>query len=172
MERKLIRVTGTDRESFLQGLVTNDVARLKDGLVYAAILTPQGKYIADFFLVPDGEAILIDVAEAQAASLVQRLTLYKLRADVTLDWDARQVAQGDGAMPEGAFADPRHPSLGWRAYGDEARALSDWDARRVAAAVPEAGRELTPDSYILEMGFERLNGVDFRKGCYVGQEVT
>ncbi|MGR3490614.1 MAG: CAF17-like 4Fe-4S cluster assembly/insertion protein YgfZ [Shimia sp.] len=172
MSRKLIRVTGSDREGFLQGLVTNDVKRLKDGLVYAAILSPQGKYLSDFFLVPDGDAILIDVAEEQAAGLAQRLTLYKLRADVALDWDARLVAQGDGDRPDAAFADPRDPSLGWRAYGQDTATLPDWEARRVAAMVPEAGRELTPDSYILEMGFERLNGVDFRKGCYVGQEVT
>ncbi|MGR3434731.1 MAG: CAF17-like 4Fe-4S cluster assembly/insertion protein YgfZ [Shimia sp.] len=166
--RRLIRVTGTDREAFLQGLVTNDVGKLSDGLVYAAMLTPQGKYLVDFLLVPDGDGILIDVAADQAEPLAAKLSMYKLRADVALEWDDRQVAQGD----DGDFADPRHPSLGARSYGAEARSLPDWDARRVAAAVPEAGRELGPDSYILEMGFERLGGVDFRKGCYVGQEVT
>jgi len=172
MPRRLIRVSGADHVSFLQGLITNDMAKLKDGLVYAAILTPQGKYLADFFVVPDGDGVLIDVDAEAAEGLAQRLTMYKLRADVTLEWDDRKVAQGDGPAPNGAYADPRHPSLGWRAYGDEEAALEDWTARRIAALVPEYGAELGPDSYILEMGFERLNGVDFKKGCYVGQEVT
>ncbi|MEM6277001.1 MAG: folate-binding protein [Pseudomonadota bacterium] len=168
--RKLIRITGTDRVEFLQNLVTNDITQ--PGLVYTALLTPQGKLIADFFVAPDGDALLIDVAADAAPALAQRLSMYKLRADVALEWDERQVAQGSGDAPEGAFADPRDPSLGWRAYGDTSAALADWDARRVAAAVPELGAELGPDTYILEAGFERLNGVDFKKGCYVGQEVT
>lgn len=173
MGRKLIRIAGADRVAFLQNLVTNDVDRLSDGLVYSALLTPQGKLIADFFLVPDGDGILIDVDEAIAAALAQRLTLYKLRSAVTLDWDDRQVAQGTGDVPDGAFTDPRDPSLGWRAYGHQAEVtLPDWDARRVAACVPEMGSEMSADTYILEAGFERLGGVDFKKGCYVGQEVT
>ncbi|MEM6727962.1 MAG: folate-binding protein [Pseudomonadota bacterium] len=172
MARKLIRVTGADRVEFLQNLVTNDVEKLRDGLVYTALLTPQGKLIADFFLVPDGDGILIDVDETVAPALAQRLSMYKLRSDVALDWDDRHVLQGQGAAPDGAFADPRAPSLGWRLYGGEAGALPDWDARRVAACVPEFGHELTGDTYILEAGFERLSGVDFKKGCYVGQEVT
>lgn len=171
--RKVYRITGADREQFLQGLVTNDVRRLKDGIVWAAMLTPQGKYLADFFLVPDGDAILLDVAEPIAAGLVQRLSMYKLRADVKIEPTDLAVARGTGAPPEGAFADPRHPDLGWRAYDGRPGETVDWDAVRVALGVPETGVELVPnDSYPLEVGFERLNGVDFRKGCYVGQEVT
>ncbi|MEL6913489.1 MAG: folate-binding protein [Pseudomonadota bacterium] len=172
MGRKLLRVTGSDRVDFLQTLVTNEVSGLSGGLVYAALLTPQGKLIADFFLVPDGDGILIDVDARVAAVLAQRLGLYKLRADVTLDWDTRRVAQGLGAPPEGAFPDPRHATLGWRAYGAETATIEDWDARRVAACIPEWGAELGPDTFILEAGFDRMAGVDFRKGCYVGQEVT
>jgi folate-binding protein YgfZ len=84
------------------------------------------------------------------------------------------VTRGLTDAPEGAYADPRHPALGWRAYGAAAGpALIDWDAIRVAHLIPETGIELiADDSYLLESGFERLNGVDFRKGCYVGQEVT
>ncbi|MEO0664869.1 MAG: folate-binding protein [Pseudomonadota bacterium] len=172
MPRKLIRVTGADREDFLQNLVTNDVDGLKSGLVYTALLTPQGKLLADFFLAPDGDGILIDIDESVAGHVAQRLSMYKLRSAVELDWDARKVAQGLGAPPEGAFADPRDPSLGWRAYGEEETSLQDWDALRVAACVPEFGTEMDGDTYILEAGFERLHGVDFKKGCYVGQEVT
>ena len=171
--RKILRLTGADTTEFLQGLVTNDVRKLDDGLVYAAILTPQGKYLADFFLLRDGDGVLLDVAENLAAGLAKRLTMYRLRADVQIAETDIVVSRGTDAAPEGALADPRHPDLGWRSYGDEALAdATDWDAIRVAHCIPETGIELTPDSYILESGFERLNGVDFRKGCYVGQEVT
>ena len=172
MTRTLLTLTGTEREHFLQGLVTNDLAGLKHGLVYAALLTPQGKYLADFFLVPLEDAIGLDVDAALAPGLAQRLGMYKLRADVQITASDTPVTRGTGPVPEGGFADPRHPDLGWRGYGVGADDATDWDALRVALGVPETGIELTGDSYILEHGFERLNGVDFRKGCYVGQEVT
>ncbi len=172
-ERRILRLSGPDTREFLQGLVTNDVKKLDQGLVYAALLTPQGKYLADFFLVPEGEDVLLDVAEELAEGLVKRLTMYRLRAKVTIDATDLQLRRGTGTAPVGAFADPRHPALGWRLYGSQAgEDGSNWDAIRVAYCVPETGIELTPESYILEAGFERLNGVDFRKGCYVGQEVT
>ncbi|WP_127115556.1 CAF17-like 4Fe-4S cluster assembly/insertion protein YgfZ [Shimia sediminis] len=172
--RALFEISGTDADHFLQGLATNDVARLADGLVYSAILTPQGKYLADFFLARRGDGIILDVAEEIAQSLAMRLNMYKLRADVKITPLALHVHRGTGEVPEDGFADPRDPSLGWRAYRDTPQedAGIDWDALRVAACVPETGIELTSDSYILEAGFERLHGVDFRKGCYVGQEVT
>ncbi|TVR46415.1 MAG: folate-binding protein [Rhodobacteraceae bacterium] len=175
MTRTIIRVTGPDTSKFLQGQVTNDLRRLPDdGILYAAMLTPQGKYLADFFLVAEGDDILIDVASCVGNDLFKRLTMYKLRADVALDRVEMPVSRGTGPAPQGALPDPRHPALGWRLYG---QALpddgTDWDALRVAHCVPEAGVELQPgDGFILEAGLDRLNGVDFRKGCYVGQEVT
>ena len=172
-DRRILRLSGSDAKSFLQGLVTNNVDRLGDGLVYAALLTPQGKYIADFFLAPDGDAVLLDVEASLAEGLLKRLNMYRLRADVQVEMTELQVMRGTGAAPEGALADPRHPAMGWRLYGTEGGDDgSDWDAIRVAHCIPETGVELGPDSYILEAGFEDLNGVDFRKGCYVGQEVT
>lgn len=179
-DRRVLAITGQDREHFLQGLVTNDVRRLAEGAVYAALLTPQGKYLADFFLVPapEGDAILIDVKDSLADALLRRLSMYRLRADVVIAPSDIVVERGLGPVPEGAFADPRDPGLGWRRYSRDAGAGlatpgTDWEALRIAACVPEAGVELIPeDSYILEAGFERLHGVDFRKGCYVGQEVT
>ncbi len=173
MTRKIYRITGADTHDFLQGLVTNDVSRLDQGAVYAAMLTPQGKYMADFLLVPSDDGVLLDVDADVAATLIPRLTMYKLRADVEIAETDLQVYRGTGPAPDGALADPRHPDLGWRLYGDRAGDDgSDFDAIRVAHCIPEAGIELTPDSYILESGFDRLNGVDFKKGCYVGQEVT
>ncbi len=174
-DRQIIEIGGEDRLDFLQGLVTNDVAGLETGLVYTAFLSPQGKYLADFFLVPYGDQILLDVHADLAQSLMQRLTMYKLRAKVTLAQSDLNVTRGLGDAPEGAFPDPRDPSLGWRAYGTETGTVPqiDWDAIYVAACIPQTGVELIPnDTYILEAGFERLHGVDFKKGCYVGQEVT
>ncbi len=171
--RKIYEITGKDREHFLQGLITNDARRLAEGPIYAALLTPQGKYLADFLLVPRGDSLLFDIDESLAEATVKRLSMYKLRADVTITPSALQVSRGTGPAPEGAVPDPRHPALGWRLYGAETGDDgSDWDAIRVENLIPETGVELTPETYILEAGFERLHGVDFRKGCYVGQEVT
>ncbi|GAW36128.1 putative global regulator [Roseovarius sp. A-2] len=173
MTRKIIEITGSETEHFLQGLVTSDLSGLEHGLLYTAMLTPQGKYLADFFLVRQGEAIWLDVDESLAPSLLKRLSMYKLRADVTLTETDIQVYRGTGPTPESAFADPRHPDLGWRLYGSEGGDDgTDFDLIRVAHCIPESGIELTPDTFILEAGFDRLGGVDFRKGCYVGQEVT
>ncbi|KIC28765.1 CAF17-like 4Fe-4S cluster assembly/insertion protein YgfZ [Leisingera sp. ANG-M6] len=172
-DRRILRLTGADAKSFLQGLVTNNVDHLDSGLVYAALLTPQGKYLADFFLAADGDAVLLDVEASLAEGLMKRLNMYRLRADVQVEMTELQVKRGTGAAPEGALKDPRHGDLGWRLYGAEGGDDgSDWDAIRVAHCIPESGVELGPESYILEAGFEALKGVDFRKGCYVGQEVT
>lgn len=177
-DRRVIAVDGADALTFLQGLVSNDVLPLAKGpgLVWAALLTPQGKYLADFFVarLPDG-ALILDLPEMLADATLRRLTMYRLRADVRLMPSPLRVRRGLGACPADALPDPRHPALGWRAYSDAAAgpATIDWDAIRVAHVIPETGRELVvEDSYLLEMGFDRLHGVDFRKGCYVGQEVT
>ena len=181
-DRAVLRLTGTDTRDFLQNLVTNDVNGLARGPVYAALLSPQGKYLFDFFLIADGDAVLVDVKADRAPALAQRLALYKLRADVTIAPAGLGVVLGTGPAPAGAQPDPRHPDLGWRAYPADpaafAAGLAPLDpaamtALRIRLGVPETGVELLPEeAYILEMGFERLHGVDFRKGCYVGQEVT
>ena len=172
-DRQIYSISGPDRIDFLQGLITNDARRLSQGPVYAALLSPQGKYLADFLLIPRGDEVLLDIAAPLAEATVRRLSMYKLRADVAIAPTALKLRRGTGPAPEGAVADPRHPALGWRLYGpDEGDDGTDWDALRVAHCIPESGAELTSDTYILEAGFERLNGVDFRKGCYVGQEVT
>jgi hypothetical protein len=177
-DRTVWRLTGKDAISFLQGLVSNDMRPLEagPGIVWAALLTPQGKYLADFFVVrlTSGD-LLIDIASRLAADTLRRLTLYRLRADVQISPTALHVLRGLGEPPEGALPDPRHPALGWRRWSDSPGSdpVIDWDRIRVENLIPESGIELVPDdSYILEQGFERLHGVDFRKGCYVGQEVT
>lgn len=171
--RMLYSITGADRIGFLQGLITNDITKAKDGLCYAAILTPQGKYLADFFLTERGDAVLLDVDASIGPMVAQRLTMYKLRADVAITPSDLHVSVGLGDAPDGALADPRDPAMGWRMYGDEGTpATINWDAIRVAHTIPQTGIELNADTYILEAGFERIDGVDFKKGCYVGQEIT
>ena len=166
--RQVFKITGGDRMDFLQNLVTNDVAGLADGLVWTGLLTPQGKYLADFFLVPAGDAILLDVAAPLAAGLAQRLAMYKLRADVVIETLDLTVSRGLGAVPEGAYADPRDAGLGWRAYDGRESEAQDWEALRIRLGVPESGVELVPnESFPLEVGFERFHGVDFKKGCYL-----
>lgn len=175
-DRKVYAITGADALSFLQGMVSNDVLPLGrgDGMVWAALLTPQGKHLADFLLVADRGRLLLDIKDSLAEGTVRRLLMYRLRADVQIAATDLAVTRGLGDVPAGALPDPRHAALGWRAYGLAGTApVIDWDAIRVAHCIPETGVELIPDdSYLLESGFERLHGVDFRKGCYVGQEVT
>ena len=188
--RSVLRMEGADVRDVLQNVVTNDVSRVAPGCaVYAALLTPQGKYLFDFMLVegPDG-ALLIDTAADRAEALAQRLRMYCMRRDARVTGEAGlgvALVWGDG-MPEGALVvpDPRAAALGWRIYAaDTVAALAatgaaeadraGYDALRIVHMVPASGIELVPDeTYILEAGFEALNGVDFRKGCYVGQEVT
>jgi folate-binding protein YgfZ len=182
-DRSVLRIAGPEAHGFLQGLVTSDVRAVERGPAYAALLSAQGKYLFDFILSAAGDGVLLDVKADRASALAQRLGLYRLRAKVEIAATDLAVIQGLGdPPPPGAFDDPRERALGWRLYAEDAAAAlrghdpldpAEWHALRVAHAVPETGIELLPEeTYILEAGFERLGGVDFRKGCYVGQEVT
>lgn len=171
--RTILAISGTDRVEFLQGLITNDVARADGGIVYAALLSPQGKFIADFFVIGQPDHLLIDVDSSAAPTLFQRLSMYRLRADVQIAESALIVSRGTTDRPDGALDDPRHPALGWRHYGNtDISDRTDWGALYVTHLIPTTGVDLTPDTYILEANFEALNGVDFRKGCFVGQEIV
>ncbi|MCY4542462.1 MAG: folate-binding protein [Rhodobacteraceae bacterium] len=173
--RTVLEITGEECRTFLQRLVTNDVDRLDDGPVYSALLTPQGKFLVDFMLLKRGDGVLVDVHSGCAKALEVRLGMYRLRSRVEIRVTGLTVSRGLGDAPTGAVADPRHPAMGWRAYGDDDCNDEDidWDAIRVDHCIPETLIELIPNkTYVLEAGFERLQGVDFKKGCFVGQEVT
>lgn len=176
--RTVIRITGPDAGQFLQGLVTVDVLREPGQLKYGALLTAQGKYLADFFIAPDEGGRLIDVHKDLAGSLMQRLAMYKLRSNVKIEATDISVERGLGPAPDNAHADPRSAALGWRRYSHERAEATEvddtvWDNIRVTNLIPETLIELIPnETYILETNFEQLSGVDFKKGCYVGQEVT
>ena len=116
-DRTVLSISGDDRDAFLQGLVTNDVTRAEGGIIYTALLTPQGKFIADFFVIGQDDRLLIDVATSLAPMLGQRLMMYRLRADVTIRQTALIVSRGTGPSRR-APCRPAPRSLGWRAYGD------------------------------------------------------
>lgn len=173
--RQILEVTGKDSRKFLNDLITNSLPD-DDHIAYSALLTAQGKFLVDFFVISKPDAIWIDVAREYSDDLTKRLNLYRLRADVEIKPLEISVSSGLDDPGETDFLDPRARELGWRRYdtGKPARISDeDWMMRRIMTMVPELGKELIPqESYILEMGFERLSGVDFQKGCYVGQEVT
>jgi folate-binding protein YgfZ len=190
-DRAVIRVSGEDATSFLQGLLTNDLERLHPSEArYAALLTPQGKILFDMIVVrAPGEvpSYLIDCTAGQAADLAKRLGFYKLRAKVAIaDMSADQaVAAFWGAeaphIDEGVlYADPRDPRLGWRAilprptaaaFGSEH--VNEYEGLRIAVGAPKGGLDFAyGDAFPHDANFDLLHGVDFDKGCYVGQEVV
>ena len=162
--RALIRLSGEDVRGFLDGLVTNSLDTLP---AYAALLTPQGKVIADFILWDGGEDVLIDVAEADAEALIKRLAMYRLRRTITI---ARDEALSVHWSAEGAD-DPRLPALGRRWIAAPGEAANGWLEHRLRLGVCEGSAELG-DLLWLECNADELNGVSFTKGCFVGQENT
>ena len=205
-DRGILAVSGPDRRAFLQGLVSNDVEKIAaDRAIYAALLTAQGKYLHDFIMVAAGEAIWLDAEAGRLADLRRRLSMYRLRAKVTLDElpDLAVAAVfGDGVcgvldLPEQpgaarpfasgvALVDPRLMALGARvilpreeiretliAAGIAEADFAAYDRHRLALGIPDGSRDLIVEkSILLESGFDELNGVDWQKGCYIGQELT
>ena len=184
-DRGALEVAGEDRVAFLQGLVSNDVAEAAPGrAVWAALLTPQGKWLADFFVFSDGERLLLDCEREQAPMLAARLSRFRLRSRVSLrdasEYFAVHAGWGGAAEPEGVVAapDPRLPEAGWRALapaplpGVDATP-EDWDLHRLRLGLPDGSRDMAPEqTVLLEAGFDELRGVSWTKGCYMGQELT
>jgi folate-binding protein YgfZ len=206
-ERGLLAVAGEDRRAFLQGLISNDVEKVTaERAIHAALLTAQGKYLHDFFVVALGETLILDGEAARLADLQRRLGLYRLRAKVTLEPAAESLAVfaafGRDALaaldlPDNpgaatpfaggiAFVDPRLAALGARlvapsapttaalsALGFAEAPFASYDRLRLGHGVPDGSRDLTVEKAILlESGYDELNGVDWQKGCYIGQELT
>ena len=183
-DRALVTVTGPDAPALLQGVLTCNVETLQPGEArLGALLTPQGKIFFDFLisLVPNG--FRLDTATERAADLAKRLTLYRLRAKAEIAADptvAVAVAWGGAttAAETDRAADARHPELGARLYAAEGAfsadaSADDYHAHRVALAIPEGGRDYAfGDAFPHEALMDQLDGVDFHKGCYVGQEVV
>jgi folate-binding protein YgfZ len=176
--RALIRVSGPDARPFLHTLLTQDVDTLAPGeLRFGALLSPPGRLLFDLFLWGQPDGIMLDVAADRRDALLQRLAMYKLRAQVTVEPDHRSVyAAWGGALPDEFVADPRRPELGGRACDATVAADSsedDWQAHRLAVGVPDPAADAPSDkTWPIEANFDLLNGVDFQKGCFVGQETT
>jgi folate-binding protein YgfZ len=180
-DRAVIDIAGPDWRGFLQGLVTQDVETLAEGeLRFGALLTPQGRLLFDLFVLGAGDGCRLDCHAERVESLIERLNLYRLRAKVTIARADTAVAAlwDTETAPAGWSPDPRLPDLGWRGYGAEAPAaakitdLAAWDAHRLRLGVPGPADFGHDKAYPLEADFDLLNGVDFRKGCFVGQETT
>jgi tRNA-modifying protein YgfZ len=181
-DRAVIVLAGPDAGKFLNGLVTQEVTGLGSGQArYAGLLSPQGKALFDMFVVgtPEG-GLLLDIAAHRRADLLKRLTMYKLRADVSITpRDDLMVIAGWGAEtpPELAWPDPRLPSMGWRLLSPDPAtgtgdSLSDYHSHRISHGVPDSADIGVDQLLWLEANGDLLNGVSFTKGCYVGQENT
>ncbi len=196
-DRGVVKVSGEDARNFLNGLVTSDLTQLQPGLGrFGALLTPQGKITADFLVTeaPSGHGggFLLDVPVALAKGLADKLGFYKLRAKVAVEnlsgnlgvlasWDGEPVMR-----PDLMFADPRHEALGWRilvpeelqqkaaaSIGADLVDGDAYEAHRIALGIPRGGLDfIYGDAFPHETNMDRLHGVDFDKGCYVGQEVV
>jgi tRNA-modifying protein YgfZ len=190
-DRGLVRVAGPDARKLLNGLVTNDLDKLDaQSAIHAGLLTPQGKILFDFFVVKaGGDALLLDIARASAEALIKRLTMYKLRAAVTIEAAPADLVVGamwgDAArVPAGviAYPDPRLAAMGQRFIAPAGRVSeipasqaddAAYHAHRIMLGVPEGGLDYAfADAFPHEALFDQLHGVDFDKGCYVGQEVV
>lgn len=184
--RGLLFLKGADLESFLQGIITNDVRKALAGdAIYAALLTPQGKYLFDFFLIPHDGGLILETEADRLADLQRRLMMYRLRSkvDITNISDDYDVYATDHILDQGGricFADPRHDELGFRClmpkstpFDGKTLDFATYDAKRLALGIADGSRDIDVEkTLILEANLEPLHGVDFEKGCYVGQELT
>lgn len=200
--RGVLKLSGSELDSFLQGLISNDI-READGekAIYAAFLTPQGKFLYDFFVIRQGDDVFLDCRAEDIPAFAKKLKMHKLRSDVSLDdvsedyrihalfdgdtSDILPADRGQKELTDGAivFRDPRLAEAGLRllapvnadlsAFPDSTPSEDDYQHHRISLGLPEAPTDLIADkSILLESGFDELNGVNWKKGCYMGQELT
>lgn len=202
--RGFIKLGGPDRYIFLQGLISNDINKVTESqVIWSALLTPQGKFLHDFFISSHGDNLMIACEKDRLVDLGQRLRKFKLRADIALSiadkmhnflvWghqDTWQLSLGEIRQIADQcwlYADPRLAKMGWRLMvgdvdfgrdwllqqGGIAASRRDWDRNRLGLAIPDGSRDCTIEKAILlEYGFDELGGLDWKKGCYMGQELT
>ncbi len=188
--RSVLRISGEDRFKFLQGLLSNDINKLKsDDPLYACMLTPQGKYFADFFLIAEQDNILLDVPVSLKDAIIKKLNMYKLRSAVSItecpEYQVISFINEDELNCDNSliFIDPRMLKLGKRGFilrshlNEITNKLeydkNAYDLSRIANFVAEGEKDLVSEqSFLLEYGLDELNAIDYKKGCYVGQELV
>jgi folate-binding protein YgfZ len=191
--RGVLEIQGEDKNSFLQGLISNDIHVVSPSrAIYATLLSPQGRFLYDFFIIEREGSFFLDAESARIEDLLKKLSLYKLRSQVKLSlrpdlkvfaiWgeDAKSLPLKEelGAAQDGCFRDPRLLELGVRMIGAEEpkgqpETPQEYDLYRLSLGIPEGGRDLIPDKTIpLEAGLDELHAVSWTKGCYMGQELT
>ncbi len=182
--RGVVILSGDDRRSFLNGLISNDLARLdKQDCIYACMLTHNGKFLHDMFVSEQHDRIIIDCEGSERTEdLANTLKRFKLRSKVDIDFtpDVSVYTGNTPDKPDGAYVDPRHPELGWRYIDlndsfliDTLHHFDEWDEHRIKLGVPDGSRDMVPQgSTLMECNIDKFNGICFTKGCYVGQELT
>ncbi len=184
----VVSISGIDRLSFLQGLITNDIEKLSiTSPLYACLLTPQGKFLHDFIMTTDGEIVFLECERDRADELVRTLKIYALRSGVEIENSSGLynvfVAWGDDeSLAEGFYQDPRMPELGYRSIRKTNKAIEsieanaefiEYDRHRISLAVPDGSRDMKVKlSNLLENNIDQLHGISWDKGCYTGQELT
>lgn len=177
-DRALVRVSGPDAKTFLNGLLTQEVLTLQPGeLRFGALLSPPGRLLFDLFLFGQDDGVLLDVDADRRDALIQRLSLYRLRADVTITADDGTVqVLWPAAADTPGCPDPRLSALGNRHYGTPlptTAEAADWHDHRLSLGIPDPARDGGQDTtYPIEADFDLLHGIDFSKGCFIGQETT
>lgn len=180
--RTCLKISGADAEAFLQGIISNDITKADNGnAIYATLLTPQGKFLFDFFIVRLGDDYIFDCEVEKIDGLVEKLNLYRLNAEVIFekmpDMNIYFIWGKDCQNLENYFLDPRKDGFGFRLFSTKqpkslAASIDDYNYYRIKTGIPEAGIELTQQRYPLECNLDLLNAIDFHKGCFIGQETT
>lgn len=180
--RSVISIAGDDRKTFLQGLITNDINKVTDlDAIYAFYLSPQGRFLYDFFIIADGEKLLLDVAKEFLDEIVKKLSFYKLRSKVEIkkEPDLAVFASNDKNSFENekiVFVDPRMEKMGYRAICNssfsQSKNIDEYNLQRLTLRLPDDSDFTYDKSFPLEFGFDNFNAVDYKKGCYIGQETT
>lgn len=185
--RSVIRLRGADAETFLQGLLSNDVRKATPHhALYALILTPQGKFLYDFFIIRHDDGLLLECSAARTLEIIKKLGMYKLRSEVSIEDASAQynvmALTGISNAPEGviAYVDPRNPALGVRVLLEKNASLphptgnyTDYETLRIGLGIPSGDEDMiSGEDFPHDFGMDNLNAIDYQKGCYVGQEVT
>jgi tRNA-modifying protein YgfZ len=177
-QRGFISITGQEAKSYLQGIITNDIFKVRDGhAVYSCFLTPQGKYLADFFMYPHEDGVLLDVDQSLLPDLLKRLTMYRLRskailADVSDQFSVTAVWGAEQA-PQNAYPDPRNEIMGFRVLNTDVDAeQGDYILWQMQNGIPDVADFARERTSMLEANMDMLNALSWDKGCYMGQELT